>query len=247
MTTNKNDFIYMQIYHDLQEKIKTNEIKRGEKLPTENELKDQYNVSRDSIRKALTKLENNGTIIRRAGSGTFVTSEIADYSLSYQESFTEQMIKIGKKPSSDILAIEILNDCEKDIATKLAIEPDERIYKICRVRKADGEPMALEIVFVPQKLVPNLHTFLYEETSLYQLYEDRYQLKMKDLEVHIQAELADKVVQKKLKLKENTPILKISGTMTLENHQPHYYFICYHIGTKYTFSTRLPRKKKGEF
>lgn len=246
MTAHQNDFIYMKIYHDLQEKIKSNKIKRGEKLPTENELKDQYNVSRDSVRKALMKLENSGMIIRRAGAGTFVKSEIADYSLSYQESFTEQMKKIGMRPSSEILSIEILTDYDEDIAAKLALQDDERIYKICRVRKADGEPMAYEIVFVPQKIVPNLHTLLYDETSLYQLYEEHYHLEMKELEVHIQAELADKIVQKKLKLKENTPILKISGVMTLENHQPHYFFICYHIGTKYTFSTRLPRRKKAD-
>ena len=48
---------------------------------------------------------------------------------------------------------------------------------------------------------------------------------------------------KKFRLKENTPILKISGVMQLEDQRPHYYFVCYHIGHKYSFSVRLPRKR----
>ncbi len=243
MTVDKNDFIYMKIYNDIYEKIKSNVLKPGGRIQPENVLKEQYNVSRDSIRKALQKLENDGLISRRAGAGTYVTSKIADYSLASQESFTEQMIKIGKVPSSEILSIEILSDYDAEIGEKLDLVPGEKLYRVCRVRKADGDPMALEIVYVSQKLVPNLHTLLYEDTSLYKLYEDYYNLKMKDMEVHIEAELADKDVQKKLRLKENTPILKISGVMQLEDQRPHYYFVCYHIGHKYSFSVRLPRKR----
>ena len=125
-------------------------------------------------------LENDGLISRRAGTGTYVTSKIADYSLANQESFTEQMKKIGKIPSSEILSIEILSDYEAEIGEMLDLVPGEKLYRVCRVRKADGDPMALEIVYVSQKLVPNLHTLLYEDTSLYKLYEDYYNLKMKD-------------------------------------------------------------------
>lgn len=62
---------YFRLMEDLKEKILTGEIKAGDKLPSENELSSQYQVSRQTVRKALSILENMGYIYAQHGRGTF--------------------------------------------------------------------------------------------------------------------------------------------------------------------------------
>lgn len=62
---------YFKLMEDLKEKILKGEIRAGDKLPSENELSSQYNVSRQTVRKALSILENAGYIYAQHGRGTF--------------------------------------------------------------------------------------------------------------------------------------------------------------------------------
>lgn len=57
MNTKKSDFIYLRIYEDIKKKIGDNQLKQGEKLNTEKELQQIYQISRDILRKARGKLE----------------------------------------------------------------------------------------------------------------------------------------------------------------------------------------------
>jgi len=231
----------MKLYQDIKDKIDSGELKAGERLPTEYIFQKQYKVSRDTLRKALAKLEHEGYITRKAATGTYVKYKKADYGLSKMESFSEQMRKRGLTPSSEILSIEMLNDCDSDVMTQLSLVSDEKVYKICRLRKANGEPMAYEIAYVPQKICPDLHTHLLETTSLYDVYEHTYGLHMNHGEIQLEAELPSPYVQKILKVRSNSPLLKMSCTVTLESGAPLYYVLSYYIGEKYIFSARLPR------
>ena len=233
----------MRIYQKLHDEIESGILKPGSQLPTENELKTQYGVSRDTVRRALAKLESEGYIDRKAAAGTFVRAWKADYSLLSHKSFSEQMRAIGLDPSSDICSIDISADFPAEIVGRLEVEPGEKIYKICRLRKADGEPMAYEVAYVPQKLCPNLHTHILEDTSLYELYENEYGLQMGNISVRIEAEAARDESLLILRLANNAPILKVTSLMRLQDGRPLYYVISEHIGGKYVFSTVLPRKR----
>lgn len=63
---------YKQIYNQLQRALRSNEYLPGEKLPSENELVEQFHASRPTVSRALAQLESDGLVERRAGSGTFV-------------------------------------------------------------------------------------------------------------------------------------------------------------------------------
>lgn len=237
----KENFIYRKVYNDLLEQIHGGAIRLGERLPTEMELQEHYGVSRDTVRKALAQLETDGYIIRRAAIGTFVRERKADYHLSHHEGFTEQMRKIGKKPSSEILSIELLGQYSQEIAQRLELKEGERLYKISRIRKADGEPMCFETAYVPVELCPNLHTRIYEDTSIYDVYEHYYGLKMAHIDLSIEAESASPTTQKVLGLKPGAPILKQNSTMYLEDGRPLYFVQAYYISGKYIFSATIPR------
>lgn len=62
---------YFQLMEDLKAKILAGEIQAGDKLPSENELSAQYKISRQTVRKALSMLQNAGYIYAEHGRGTF--------------------------------------------------------------------------------------------------------------------------------------------------------------------------------
>lgn len=64
--------LYMRVFEDIWNKIKTGFYSPGSQLPTELEMESIYGVSRAPIKQALGKLENAGLIVRKAGKGTFV-------------------------------------------------------------------------------------------------------------------------------------------------------------------------------
>lgn len=66
--------LYIQIYNQVLSQIQSGTFKIGDKLPTERELCEQFNVSRAPIRQALSALELNGYIYSRQGEGVYVKS-----------------------------------------------------------------------------------------------------------------------------------------------------------------------------
>lgn len=84
--------IYLQIYKDIKEAIKQGKYKEGDRIPSEKELAEKWNVSSITPRRALEMLRNEGYIIRQAGRGTFVKKQVATQ----------------KKPSRDLPMIGII-------------------------------------------------------------------------------------------------------------------------------------------
>ncbi|NBJ91138.1 GntR family transcriptional regulator [Parablautia muri] len=233
---------YRTIYKQLKEKIESGEYKQGNRIKTEKELQEEYGVSRDTIRRALSHLENEDYIVKRPALGTFVKHKKSDYQLSKMESFTEQMKSRGIAPSSEIISIELVSNPERQVVRELLLGEEEKCYRITRIRKGDESPMAYEIAYIPQKLCPNLQKYLDDTSSLYQIYEEVYHLRMGDGRIRLEADMPGIEIQKSLGIAHDAPVLRMECTTLLEDETPLYYVECYYIGAKYYFSTVLPRK-----
>lgn len=73
----KEQFYYDKIFSDIKHDIQNGKLKIGDKIPTEFEITNKYNVSRVTAQKALNKLAECGYIIRKRRSGSFVADIIA--------------------------------------------------------------------------------------------------------------------------------------------------------------------------
>lgn len=236
-------YIYMQVYQQLRERIEGGVLAPGARMETEMELCSHFGVSRETVRRALSLLESDGLITRKVSAGTFVTAPKTQYAPSrHHESFTEQMHRQGRLPSSQIRSIEILTEPSPQVAEALELEPDERLYRIKRVRLADSVPMAYEIAYIRQKLCPNLHTLLLDDTSLYSLYENHYHLQMGQISLKMEAVTATPQLQKILDLKNSLALMKMTSLMRLADSTPLYHVICYHVGDRYEFTTVMSRE-----
>jgi GntR family transcriptional regulator, N-acetylglucosamine utilization regulator len=86
--------LYQQLYEILHEQILLGRVKPGDQLPTENELIEQYQVSRITVRRVLNMLVQDGLIYRQAGRGSFVAHATLEHGLSHFVSFTQDMRRV---------------------------------------------------------------------------------------------------------------------------------------------------------
>lgn len=233
----------MQLYNRFKENIKNEIWEEGMQLPPEYQLMKDYNVSRDTIRKSLQKLAQEGYVHRQAGKGTFVNNHKSRYKLTSLESFSEQMINMNLAPSSKILSVtlEIPNNMVKGY---LETQDDENVYKIERLRLANDEPMCYEIAYISEKLCPELDKLVNSDTSLYKLYEEYYNLKLDYGNIYLEAEGCPKKYSHYLKINKNEPILKMKCTVYTDNKKPLYFVESYYIGSRYVFFASMPRIEK---
>ena len=144
----------------------------GSAIPSERQLSVDLGVSRLTVRAALDELVRAGYLVRRRGSGTFVSEPKIAQELT-MTSFSEDMQRRGMRPGSRTLSLETalagayLGRC-------LHVSPSERIMVAKRLRLADDETMAIETLHVPEALVPGLTRKDFDQTSFYELLTQRY-------------------------------------------------------------------------
>ncbi len=241
MTETKSKFRYFQVYQEIKDQIDSGIIPAGAQLPTEAELQKTFNVSRDTIRKALQKLEIEGVINRRAAVGTFVRSIKSVYALSSMSSFSEQMRSRGVVPSSDLESIAVTSEICEDIRIRLQLGDGARCYIVKRVRRGNGIPMAFEETYIPADLCPNIQKYIDENASLYEIYEKIYGLKIGDADIDLEAIIPPAKYQTALSLSKEDPVLFMRCLARQANGNPLYYVECYYSGNNYVFSAHVMR------
>ena len=147
--------LYYQIKNIIMDNIKNKVWETGNKISTERELCESYNVSRITVRQALKELENEGYLYRKQGRGTFVMEQKFEQRLSKFYSFSEEIKKMGSFPSTKIVSFGIIEP-EQMIAEKLGISSGDKVFAIKRLRLADDEPFGVEISYIVYRYAKGL-------------------------------------------------------------------------------------------
>ncbi|HKV88428.1 MAG TPA: GntR family transcriptional regulator [Candidatus Dormibacteraeota bacterium] len=144
----------------------------GQSIPSERQLTGELGVSRLTVRAALDELVRDGYLERRHGSGTYVTEPKIAQPLSLT-SFSEDMRRRGLTPGSRTLELTSTTAGAR-LAHRLGVSPEARLVRVKRLRLADSRPMAMEVLHVPESLVPGLTRADFEGHSFYELLRERY-------------------------------------------------------------------------
>ncbi len=135
--------MYRQVADRIRADIKNGIYKVDEKIPSELELIDKYDVSRITIRKAVEALVDEGILTRHQGKGTFVTIPSIDVDVKPVTSFNDACLLRGSAPSSKVLAARTIKASQEDM-DELGVKDNARIVEIDRLRMADEVPVILE-------------------------------------------------------------------------------------------------------
>ena len=144
----------------------------GDAIPSERQLSSGLGVSRLTVRAALDDLVREGYLVRRRGSGTFVSEPKIAQELT-MTSFTEDMRRRGMVPSSHTLELRV-TPAGAHLGRLLHVSPSEPVVIVTRLRLADRETMAIETLHVRESLVPGLSADDLERHSFYDLLTGTY-------------------------------------------------------------------------
>jgi GntR family transcriptional regulator len=144
----------------------------GDAIPSERQLSGDLGVSRLTVRAALDDLVREGYLVRRRGAGTFVNEPKVAKGLAIS-SFSDEMRERGMRPASRTLELRVVPAGAR-LGRILHVSPSESVVTVKRLRLADGEPMAIELLNTRQSLVPGLTATDLEENSFYDLLASRY-------------------------------------------------------------------------
>jgi GntR family transcriptional regulator len=146
----------------------------GDSIPSERQLGVDLSVSRLTVRAALDELVREGYLVRRRGAGTFVAAPKVAKGIDIN-SFSDDMRARGMTPASRTLDLRVVPAGAR-LGRILHVSPAEPVVAVKRLRLADGDPMAIELLHVRQSLVPGMTSADLEENSFYDLLASRYDL-----------------------------------------------------------------------
>jgi GntR family transcriptional regulator len=132
---------YRQIEQVLRERIST--LRPGARLPSDTDLVAEFGVSRMTARNAMQRLAEDGLIRREPGRGSFVSTPPTHRRTNRLMTFTQEMRRAGRIPSSRVLE-RLVQPASSTEAASLGLPSRQAVVHLRRLRLADGEPIALE-------------------------------------------------------------------------------------------------------
>lgn len=200
--------LYLQLMEQLIHKIKAGAYDEHGKLPSERELCNIYDLSRITVRQALQELEREGYIYKLHGKGTFVAPKSYNQKLIKLYSFTEEMSKLGKTPTTKVISFNQMTIDER-LADKMGLEALDEVYKVIRLRLADGEPLMYETSYVPCNVFPDLTEKMLKEKPMYDVFSDRYEVIVTRAVERFAATIIRKDEAEHLQTMENQPAMLV--------------------------------------
>src|SRR5690554_6278907 len=206
MKNDKDRLLYQKAKNYIMDYIEDNKLKPGDVLPTESKLEKLLNVSRTTIRHAISELQYQGYVEKKQGKGTFVADKSYEEQLPALKSFTEDARARGMSASSIVLEKEVIlaND---NLAQKLEISKNEKVLKLFRIRCLDDDPIQTSESCLPVKEIEGLKwgEIDFSTASLYDELE-KAGIIINSGEERIKIDLASKKDERLLDIEGKSPI-----------------------------------------
>lgn len=233
---------FEKIYLDIEQKIQQGHYKKDSYLPSEYQLADYYQVSRETIRKALRLLEDNAYIQKKQGSGSIIL-DFRRFSLpisgltSYKELQDQQNISaITKVLKNQSVA------CPQFLSDQEGVSPEEKFIHLVRTREVNGELLIVDVDYLRQRIIPQVPQDR-AEISIYQYFEQDLNLDIAYASKEIMAQRADDFISRCLQIPLNDYVMTVRSNVYLEDTSFFQHTISYHKLDKFRFYDFARRKQ----
>ena len=210
---------YYLLYEYLSGALNDGTIPAGGALPSEPELVTRYKLSRTTVRRALARLEEEGRIIRRRGSGTFARQNRKPQRLHLNlHDFFEDVTTLASQSTTSMLRFEIGR-----VPTSLReLQPQlgERALIVQRVHRSNSGPYALSTSYVPERTGRKIKKSALERASLVTVV-DQLGPRSAKTQYTTSAIAADAVAAKRLDVPLGAPLLRTRAVLTDSHNQLH--------------------------
>ena len=145
---------YLQIKQHLLDKIQSGEFASHHQIPPEEQLAEQFGVSRMTANKAIRDLVQEGYLVRQAGLGTFVTDRKAESPLTDVRNIADEVRQRGHHYANEVLRSEAIT-ADDEVALRLGVRVGTRVFHTLIIHLENDTPIQLEDRYVNPKWVPD--------------------------------------------------------------------------------------------
>lgn len=143
--------LHQRLREDLRQRIEAGGWAAQQRLPSEAELVRHYGVSRITVRQALQGLEQEGLVVKVAGRGSFITRPRSFQQLARLQGLAEALGAQGHAIRNRVLGLERV-PADAHVAAQLGVAEGTPVTHIRRVRLLDGQPLSLDLTWLPLTL-----------------------------------------------------------------------------------------------
>jgi GntR family transcriptional regulator len=225
--------LYQQLQRSLRDAIEKGVIAPDDALPPERDLAEMLGVSRITVRKAIDELVEDGLLVRKQGSGTYVSNRV-EKNFAKLTSFSEDMRARGREPRS-VWLNRATGTVTPEESLTLRSSPGTPVFRFHRIRYADDAPMAIEYATVIATCLTSLESV---ESSLYEALERTGNRPVRALQ-RLRAVLLTAEQAKLLKAQEYDAGLLVARVGYLKDGRAVEYSQSYYRGDIYDFVAEL--------
>ena len=213
---------HRRLYELLRKHIEDGVYRDGDLLPSENDLCRTYNLTRPTVRRALISLSYDGYIITQQGKGSVVQNTSKGIGILSVAGTTSALR--NQALSTILLSKPVVKEWPEPFIFPLGdIESELGCLYLERLRELEGKPIFYDINYLPNLNLPRFASRKFENTSLFDILRQYYNIEIRGGEQNIRAIKADKVIAGHLGLPEGSPILHLERKMTTSRVGFHVY------------------------
>lgn len=232
---------FIRIYEDIAGRIRNGDIEAGTLLQSELDLSERYQTSRETIRKALKMLYEEGYIQKIQGKGSIVLDiRKIDFPVSGLVSFKELAQKMGHRAQTVVKLFED-QTVDQALSQKTSFGLNEQVWQINRVRIVDGEHVILDKDYISQRLIPGLNQEICND-SVYEYVEQKLGLSISYAKKEILVEEPTPEDRELLDLEGFHNVVVVRSQVYLEDTSQFQYTESRHRPDKFTFVDFARRK-----
>lgn len=200
--------VYIRIQHELRNGIISGAYAPGDRIPSETELAQRFETTRATVARALQELVFDGTIVRRAGAGSFVAPSATSVPLESKRlrSFEEQAAETGEKVDYRLVDFSPAAAPEA-AAVRLNIPAGSTVYRLERLRLIKGVPLSLETRLIPEQIGKRIAAPDLDSLPIHEILQASLGLAIARIEVSVRAGAATAHVAHLLGLQKGRPLL----------------------------------------
>jgi DNA-binding GntR family transcriptional regulator len=212
---------YIQVAETIRGRILSGQYGRGDLIPSSKELEKEFNFSAITIRKALESLAQEGFIQRKQGKGTIVSRSKTDViTFELSGSFQRHVDALGRIPFEvDVLEITTL-PCPTQIQPILCIPAHHNVFKVRKVRKHQGTPVAYYIHYTAPALCRGIAKKDVERLNFPDVFRKKSAVTLARMEQTLKAAVADIDVSAVLNIKFGVPLFFMENVYISTEDKP---------------------------
>ena len=234
--------LYDQVYQSLLQQIVNGFYPIHQQLPSENELSEQFDVSRITIRQALNRLQLEHLVYKIQGKGTFVSAPKTFQNISQLQGFAEAMSNLGHEVFNIVKSFRFIAATPK-IASKLKISLNSTVAEIKRIRLLDHKPVSFELTYLPENIGLMLQPIDLATRDVFLALEEDLSIALGHADLSIDATLADEELSELLQIDRNAPLLRVERlTHDAQGHPIDFEYL-YFSAESFQYRLRVDRKK----